>query len=73
LHDQAHEAYTGSKNPNPFEAGTLLVDIVDAKTYKLLKRAYVVRPLLRNPSAEVRAERIQEAVDAVLKDVRIRR
>ena len=73
LHDKAHEAYTSSKNPNHFEAGTLLVDIVDAKTYKLLKRAYVVRPLLRNPSAEVRAERIQEAVDAVLKDVRIRR
>jgi hypothetical protein len=32
-----------------------------------------VRPLLRNPSAEVRAERIQEAVNAVLKDVRITR
>ena len=54
-------------------AGTLLVDIIDAKTYKLLKRSYVARPLLRNPSAEVRAERIQEAVDAVLKDVRIAR
>jgi len=31
-----------------------------------------VRPVLRNPSAEVRAERIQEAVDEVLKDVDIR-
>jgi DUF971 family protein len=29
--------------------------------------------MLRNPSAEVRAERIQEVVDAVLKDVRIAR
>jgi DUF971 family protein len=27
--------------------------------------------MLRNPSAEVRAERIQEVVDAVLKDVQI--
>ena len=71
LHDKAQDTYAGSKNPNYFEAGTLLVDIIDAKTYKLLKRAYVVRPLLRNPSAEVRAERIQEAVDAVLQDVRI--
>ena len=71
LHDKAQDAYTSSKNPNYFEAGTLLVDIIDAKTYKLLKRSFVVRPLLRNPAAEVRAERIQEAVDTVLKDVRI--
>lgn len=71
LHEQAQDAYTSSKNPNYFEAGTLLVDIIDAKTYKLLKRNYVTRPLLRNPSAEVRAANIQEAVDAVLKDVRI--
>jgi len=71
LQDKAQTAYSNSKNPNYFEAGTLLVDIIDAKSYKLLKRSYVARPLLRNPSAEVRAERIQEAVDAVLKDVRI--
>ena len=73
LHDQAQAAYNRSKNPNFFEAGTLLVDIVDAKTYKLLKRAFVTRPLLRNPTVAVRAEHIQEAVDAVLKDVRIAR
>jgi hypothetical protein len=71
LHDQAQEAYSHSQTPYYFEAGTLLVDIIDAKTYKLLKRAYVTRPLLRNPAAEVRAGNIQEAVDAVLKDVRI--
>ena len=71
LHDKAQDAYAGSKNPNYFEAGTLLIDLINAKTYKLLKRSYVVRPLLRNPTAEVRAEHIQEAVDAVLKDVRI--
>jgi predicted small secreted protein len=71
LHDKAQAAYDNSKNPNYFQAGTLLVDILDAKTYKLLNRSFVVRPLLRNPTAEIRAERIQEAVDAVLKDVRI--
>jgi len=73
LHDKAQDAYAGSKNPNYFEAGTLLIDLIDAKSYKLLKRSYVVRPLLRNPTAEVRAERIQEAVDAVLSNVRIAR
>jgi hypothetical protein len=71
LHDKAHEAYTNTKNPNYFKAGTLLIDILDAKTYKLLKRSFVVRPMLSNPSAEVRAERIQEAVDTVLRDVKI--
>ena len=71
LHNKAQDAYHDSKNPNYFEAGTLLVDIIDAKTYKLLKRSYVARPLLSNPTAEVRAERIQEAVNAVLKDLRI--
>ena len=45
LHNKAQDAYAGSKNPNYFEAGTLLVDIIDAKTYKLLKRAYVTRPI----------------------------
>jgi len=73
LHDKAQEAYNNSKNPNYFEAGTLLIDIIDAKTFTLLKRSYVTRPLLRNPSTEVRAERIQEVVYAVLKDVHIAR
>ena len=71
LQDKAQDAYAGSKNPNHFVAGTLLVDLVDSKTYKLLKRSYVVRPILSKPTPEVRAEHIQEAVDAVLRDVQI--
>ncbi|MEK7779884.1 MAG: DUF4136 domain-containing protein [Verrucomicrobiota bacterium] len=73
LQEKAHEAYTSSNNPNRFEAGTLLIDIIEAKTYKLLKRSFVVRPLLRNPTAEVQAHRIQEAVDAALQDLRLNR
>jgi len=71
LQDKAQDGYSGSKNPNYFEAGTLLIDIIDAKTFKLLKRSYVTRPVLRDVSAEVRAERLQEAVNETLKDVRI--
>lgn len=48
LHDKAQSAYAGSKNPNYFEAGTLVIDISDAKTFKLLKRGYATRPVLRN-------------------------
>jgi hypothetical protein len=71
LQDEAHEAYTENKNPSYFEAGTLLVDIIDAKSYKLLKRTYVTRPLFRDATAEVRQENIQKAVDDLFKTVRI--
>jgi len=73
LHDKAHAAYTSSKDPNHFEAGTLLIDIVDSKTFKVLKRSYVTRPILRDGTAEVRTPRIQEAVNATLADLRIAR
>ena len=72
LLDKAHQKFAiDSKNPNPFVAGTLVIDVIDAKTYKLLYRNYAVRQVLRNVPDDVRAERIQEAVDAALKDVRI--
>jgi len=71
LSDKAHAAYTENKNPNYFEAGTLLVDIIDGKTYKVLHRNYGVRPVLRNPTAETRAANIQEVVNEVLSNLRI--
>ena len=71
LHDRAQKAYTKSKNPNHFEAGTLLIDIVDRKTFKLMKRGYATRPLLRDLSAGAKAARIQEVVDEILRDARI--
>jgi Domain of unknown function (DUF4136) len=70
LEDKAQDAYTDSKNPNRFQAGTLLIDIIDSKTYKLLMRNYVVRPVLGNATEEVRAARIEEAVNTVLVNVR---
>jgi hypothetical protein len=71
LHDRAHKAYTSSKNPNQFEAGTLLIDIVDGRNFKLMKRGHATRPSLRELSATTKAARIQEAVDEILRDVRI--
>jgi len=72
LAEKAHEAYTGNKNPNYFEAGTLLIDIIDSKSFKLLKRGYATRPVLRSLPDDVRATRIQEVVDEILRDVRIK-
>jgi hypothetical protein len=71
LADKAHKAYTDNDQRNFFEAGTLLIDIVDSRTHKLLRRNYVTRPLLQNPTAEVRQARIQEAVNEALKGLRV--
>jgi len=71
LHDKANTAYTRSKNPNYFEAGTLVIDIIDSKSFKLLRRAYATRPVLRNLPDDARAARIQEVVDEILRDLRI--
>jgi len=71
LHDRAHNIYTGNKNPDRFEAGTLLIDIIDARSFKLLKRGYATRPLMQHLPASTRAARIQEVVDEILRDVRI--
>ena len=71
LQDKAHKAYTGNDNPNYFEAGTLVVDIIDTKTFKLLERHHATRPVLRDASAEVREANIRDVVTAVMKDVHV--
>lgn len=71
LSDKAHKAYTGTSNPNYFEAGTLLVDIIDTKSFELLSRNHVTRPLLRNVSADAREANIREAVYEVMKDLKV--
>jgi hypothetical protein len=71
LVDKAHNAYSSSKNPNYFEAGTLVIDVIDTKSYKLLKRGYATRQVLKNLTPDARAERIQEVVDQILSDLRI--
>ncbi|MGZ5021147.1 MAG: DUF4136 domain-containing protein [Chthoniobacterales bacterium] len=71
LHEKAQKAYTRSKNPNHFDAGTLLIDIIDGKNFKLMKRGYATRPLIKNLSAGAKAARVQEVVDEILRDVRI--
>jgi hypothetical protein len=72
LLDKAHQAGAiDNKNPNPFTAGTLVIDVIDAKTYKLLYRNYAVRSVLRNAPDDVRAERIQSAVNQALAGLKV--
>ena len=54
-----------------FAPDTLLVDIIDAKTYKLLYRNYTVRPDLGELAEDANAGPIQAAVDQTLRGLRI--
>jgi hypothetical protein len=69
--EKAHRAYTKVSNPNGFEAGTLVVDILDARSFKLLRRRHVTRPLLQEPADNVRQEHVREAVNETLQDLKI--
>lgn len=71
LLSQAHSSSKRAKIPDAFEAGTLVVDLISAKDYKLLSRSYATRRILRDLPSDERAARIQAVVDEVLRDVRI--
>jgi len=71
LAEAAQKAYNKHPSQNYFEAGTLLVDIIDNHTQKVVMRNYVVRPLAPNVSAQERKDRIQQAVNELLYDVRL--
>lgn len=71
LSEKAQEAYTHAKTPNYFEAGTLVIDVIDTKTNKLLKRGHATGPRLRNFPPDAQAATVQEAVDKILRDLRL--
>jgi hypothetical protein len=73
LQDKAQKAYTDGKQRGYFQAGTLLIDIVNPRTNKVLARNYVTRPVLQNPTAEARKSNIEEAVKEALSSVRFER
>jgi hypothetical protein len=72
LAEIAHTKYTDNKNPNYFEAGTLLIDFIDPRTYKVLKRGYASRALQPNLAPEARAARVSEVVEEILAGLRFK-
>jgi hypothetical protein len=70
LVDKAHAKATSSQNPKYFEAGTLVIDIIDSKNFSLLRRNYAARQLHREAPPEVRQARLQEAVNEALAGLR---
>ncbi|HEY8239984.1 MAG TPA: DUF4136 domain-containing protein [Kiritimatiellia bacterium] len=72
LVEQAHKASAvDNKNPDYYEAGALVIDIIDAKDFKLLRRDYVVRPLFRNTPPDIREARIRDAVSEALAELQV--
>lgn len=69
LVQEIHAAQTGDEKRGYFEAGTLVIDLVDPATSKLLQRRSIRGEVFRNASAETRTARIQAAVDQALKDL----
>lgn len=72
LLDKVHAEQTkGDQNRGYFEAGTLVIDLLDSTAKKLLQRRSIQAPVLRNLPLEKRAERVQAIVDQTLRDVPI--
>jgi hypothetical protein len=60
------------RDPKLYQAGALVVDILDAKTLGLQYRNFTHRDLLpAGTPDEVRTKRLQEAVDEILADLRV--
>ncbi len=67
---KAHDKTLASTNPNYFEKGTLLIDIVDSGTFKVLSRNYATRPLRTDLPMSERAVRIAGAVEEIFAGVK---
>ena len=65
------EETTDNKSRGYFEAGTLVIDLLDPKTSKVLQRRSIQAQVLRNLPMENRSARVQSIVDQALADVRI--
>lgn len=72
LVDKVHkEQSIKGGNRNYFEAGTLVIDLINSQTSKVLKRASVQSSILRNLPPDVRQARLQSLADQALSDLHI--
>jgi hypothetical protein len=72
LVNKVHKSETIKGNERGyFEAGTLVIDILDPKTSRLLKRATVQAQILRELPLDEREARLQQFVDQALSDLRV--
>jgi hypothetical protein len=70
LANRVHEEQTVNDSTRGyFEAGSLVIDILDPRTSKLLQRRSIHAQILRNLPMEKRTERLQRIVDQALQNV----
>jgi hypothetical protein len=72
LVEKVHKQQAESKdNRGYFEAGTLVIDVLNPKTSKLLQRRSIEAQVMRNLPAEQRSARVQKIVDQALANLPI--
>jgi Domain of unknown function (DUF4136) len=71
LVDKVHKQQTSKDSRGYFESGTLVIDILDPKTSKLLQRRSIEAPIMRNLSVDQRSARMQQIVDQALANLPI--
>jgi len=72
LMNKVHEVDTDSGGQRGYyEAGTLVIDLINPKTQELLWRGSIQRQMLRQLPMDQRLARLQETVDAVLKSLEV--
>jgi len=72
LVEKVHSQQTSSDaSRGYFESGTLVIDLLDPATSKLLQRRSIHAQVLRDLPMEKRQERVQSVVDQALRDVPI--
>lgn len=65
--DRAQElGVVKNSRPDAFESGTIVVDVIDAKTNKLVYRGHATRDIYRNNSDSARQALINDAVTEAL-------
>ncbi len=65
--DEAHTSgVIKNKSPDDFHRGAIVIDVLDAKTNKLVFRNFAVRPVLGGLGASARQNRIDSAVSEAL-------
>ncbi|MFC7335719.1 DUF4136 domain-containing protein [Haloferula chungangensis] len=57
-----------STRPDAFEAGTIVVDVIDAKTNELVYRGHATRDIFKNTSDASRQANINSAITEALQD-----
>ncbi|MCB1070230.1 MAG: DUF4136 domain-containing protein [Kiritimatiellae bacterium] len=72
LQDKAHQKIAvDGRNPNYFEVGTLLIDLIDSGDQSLQYRNYAYRELFKDLPEETRKENLQSAVEEILAKLRL--